>query len=123
MAIFGQTAVGIHLGLLVVNLGAVALLFLIGRKLFPPMAALAAAASYAVLSVSAGVLGIWAHATQFVLLLEWNQRRRQSLLFASGFLFGIAFLMKQPGIFFAFFGAAFLVWNCRRTGGKPRAAL
>jgi Dolichyl-phosphate-mannose-protein mannosyltransferase len=120
MAIFGQTTVAIHLGLLIVNLAAIALLYLIGRKLFSPAAGFVAAASYAALSVSPGVLGIWAHATHFVvlpamggilLLLNWNESRRGHLLIWSGLLFGIAFLMKQPGILFTVFGAAFLVYN------------
>lgn len=34
MAVFGQTVRGIHLGLLLVNLAAAALLFLLGRRLF-----------------------------------------------------------------------------------------
>jgi hypothetical protein len=118
MSIFGQTATGIHLGLLIVNLAAIALIFLIGRKLFSPAAGWVAAASYAALSVSPGVLGIWAHATHFValpalaailLLLHWSESRRGQLLFWSALLFGIAFLMKQPGIVFAIFGAVFLV--------------
>jgi hypothetical protein len=120
MAIFGQTATGIHLGLLIVNLAAIALIYFIGRKLFRPAAGLIAAASYAALSVSPGVLGIWAHATHFVvvpalgailLLLYWSESRRDYLLFWSGLLFGIAFLMKQPGIIFAIFGAVFLVYK------------
>jgi hypothetical protein len=120
MAIFGQTATGIHLGLLMVNLAAIALIYLIGRKLFSSAAGLVAAASYAALSVSPGVLGVWAHATHFVvlpalggilLLLYWNESRRDHLLFWSGLLFGIAFLMKQPGILFAIFGAVFLVYK------------
>ena len=120
MAIFGQTPTGVHLGLLIVNLAAIALIYLIGRKLFRPAAGWVAAASYAALSVSPGVLGIWAHATHFVvapalggilLLLYWDETRRNQLLFWSGLLFGIAFLMKQPGILFAIFGAVFLVYK------------
>ena len=130
MSIFGQTATGIHLGLLMVNLAAIALIYLIGRKLFRPAAGLVAAASYAALSVSPGVLGIWAHATHFVvfpalgailLLLYWNESRRDQLLLCSGLLFGIAFLMKQPGILFAVFGAAFLVYRNWRAAPRNLA--
>jgi hypothetical protein len=130
MSIFGQTASGIHLGLLLVNLAAIALIFLIGRKLFSPAAGWVAAASYAALSVSPGVLGIWAHATHFVvlpalaailLLLHWCESRRGHLLFWSGLFFGIAFLMKQPGILFAIFGAVFLVHKNWRAAPRNLA--
>src|SRR5882724_2618941 len=68
MSIFGQTISGIHLGLLLVNAAAVALVFLLGRKLMNSTAGIAAAASYAVLSVSPSVLGFAGHATHFVML-------------------------------------------------------
>src|SRR5215467_3965353 len=39
MAIFGQTPAGIHWGLIVVNAASILLVFLIGRRLFDPTAA------------------------------------------------------------------------------------
>ena len=128
MAVFGQTIRGIHLGFLLVNLGAIALIYWIGKELLDrnspartiSCAGLAASASYAVLSVGAGVLGIWAHATHFVvlaalggtlLLLRWSRSQRSATLIWSGLLYGIAFLMKQPGICFAAFGALYVAWN------------
>src|SRR5881409_942971 len=68
MSIFGQNPVGVHLGLLIVNLATVALIFFVGRKLFSVSAGLVAAASYAVLSVSPWVAGLSAHATHFIML-------------------------------------------------------
>src|SRR5215510_13250286 len=68
MAMFGQTIVGIHIGLLLVNAATIALVFLIGRRLINSTAGIAAAAAYAVLSVSPSVLGLAAHATNFVML-------------------------------------------------------
>jgi hypothetical protein len=120
MAVFGQTTVGIHLTLLVVNSLTSIFVFLLGRKLFGVTAGLVACASYALMSVSPAVLGMAAHATQFVVLFavpatlllwcaaESNERRT---FFFSGLLYGLAFLMKQHGIFFCAFGAAFLVWK------------
>ena len=76
--------------------------------------------SYAVLSVSPSVLGFAGHATHFVLLpvlggtlLLLNTTNRQDFrwLFASGVLFGLGVLMKQPAVFFALFGAVYLVSN------------
>src|ERR1700682_5667239 len=57
MSIFGQSATGVHLGLLVVNAATIALVFLLGRRLLNSTAGIAAAASYAILSVSRSVLG------------------------------------------------------------------
>src|SRR5256714_15251653 len=97
MSIFGQTITGIHLGLLLVNAATVILIFFLGRQLISSTVGLAAAMSYAVLSVSASVLGFAGHATHFVLLpvlggtlLLCSSTDRQALgrLFASGLLFG-----------------------------------
>ena len=120
MSVFGQTIVGIHLGLLLVNLATIALIFFLGRRLLNSTAGIAAAASYAVLSLSPSVLGLAGHATHFVLLpmlggllLLLNQSNRRTLLrlFASGFLFGLAVMMKQPGVFFAVFGGIYLIFK------------
>jgi hypothetical protein len=120
MSIFGQTIFAIHLGLLLVNAITIALTFLLGRRLMNSTAGIAAATTYAVLSVSPSVLGLAAHATNFVmiavlggtlLLLNTTDRQAFRRLFASGLLFGVGMLMKQPGIFFIPFGAIQLLWN------------
>jgi Dolichyl-phosphate-mannose-protein mannosyltransferase len=133
MSIFGQTITGIHLGLLLVNAATVALVFLLGRKLLNSTAGIAAAASYAVLSVSPSVLGFAGHATHFVMLpviggtlLLFNHSDRQTFgrLFASGLLFGVGLLMKQPAVFFILFGATYLVsTDIRRRLGLKRTFL
>src|SRR2546421_6207986 len=128
MSIFGQTITGIHLGLLLVNAATVILIFFLGRQLISSTVGLAAAMSYAVLSVSASVLGFAGHATHFVLLpvlggtlLLCSSTDRQALqrLFASGLLFGVGLLMKQPAVFFALFGAIYLV--CSNLHRRVRA--
>ena len=120
MSIFGQSITGIHLGLLLVNAATVFLIFLLGRQLANPVVGLAAGLSYAVLSVSPSVLGFAGHATHFVLLptlagtlllLKTRDHEGFGLLFASGLLFGLGVLMKQPAVFFALFGAIYLVSN------------
>ena len=128
MSIFGQTIVAIHLGLLLINVATMALIFFVGRRLINTVAGITAAASYAVLSVSPSVLGLAAHATNFVVLfvlggillllkeqavtaLEPSQPKRLVQLFASGLLFGIGALMKQPGLLLIPFGAIYLFWN------------
>ena len=118
MSIFGQTIIGIHLGLLLINTATIVLIFFLGRRLVNSTAGLAAAISYAVLSVSPSVLGFAGHATHFVLLpvlagtlllLTTTDRQVSGRLFASGLLFGCGLLMKQPGVFFALFGGIYLV--------------
>jgi Dolichyl-phosphate-mannose-protein mannosyltransferase len=128
MSSFGQTIHGIHLGLLLINIATIALIFLVGRQLINTVAGITAAASYAVLSVSPSVLGLAAHATNFVvlpvlggilLLLKeqqltvpaWSRSKQLVRLFASGLLFGIGALMKQPGLLIIPFGPIYIVWN------------
>jgi hypothetical protein len=133
MALFGQTIVGIHLGLLLINAATILLIFLLGRRLINSIAGLAAAMAYAVLSVSLSVVGFAAHAEHFVMLPalggmllllkqsdDWNLKR----LFVSGLLFGTSLLMKQPAVFFVLFGALYLLFNdLRRKGGWKRIVL
>ena len=118
LLVFGQTARGVHLGLLVVNAAATFLTFLLGKRLFGALAGLVASSSYALLSTSSSVIGLAGHATHFVvlaaiggvlLLLKAAEGRRTWLYFWSGLLLGLAFLMKQPGIMFTVFGGLYLV--------------
>ena len=126
MAIFGQTITGIHLGLMVVNASAIVLLFLLTRRLFDDTSAVVAAASYALLSLSPSVLGTSAHATQFIvpfalggtiLLLRALDSGKYKVLFLSGVLYGLAFLMKQHAVFFSVFAVIFFVWTL--VGTRP----
>jgi hypothetical protein len=117
MALFGQTPAGIHLGLLLVNAGTVFLVFVLSRRMFGPLAGLAAASTYALLSTSQAVLGFAAHASHFVVLpaiggiimsVKAGETRRGIHYFLAGILAGLAFVCKQPGIFFALFCGVYL---------------
>ena len=122
MAVFGQTARGIHIGLLLVNAISIVLLYVVAARLFGALAGAIAASSYALLSTHQGVLGFAAHATHFVVLaaligliplLRAEETKRTVFFFWSGIAFGVAFLMKQPGLFlgaFAFFYLAVQCW-------------
>ena len=137
MAVFGQSATGIHLGLLVVNLASILLVFFIGKKLLNETAALFAAASFALLSLSPGCFGFAAHATHFnalfglcglLALLQYAERPNWFRLAVSGFCFGLAFVMKQQAVFLMLFGqlAFWLIERRRepseRTQMLPRLA-
>lgn len=114
LAVFGQTPTSIHLGLMAVHLVSTALLFLIATPLFGAAGAALAGAAFMVMSADASVLGLFAHATHFVMLfalagLLLLQKSRESshrmpLLLCAGLCFGLSFLMKQSGAFFGLFG-------------------
>jgi hypothetical protein len=122
MAVFGETARGIHWGLLLVNVSTVLLTFFLGRRLVDLWAGVIAAAVYGLMSLSPSFFGLAAHATQFValaglggilILLRGLESGRRWTLFLSGLLFGLAFVLKQPGILFGIFGGLYLI--CRRV--------
>ena len=129
MSIFGDTTTGIHLGLIVINLVTVGLIFFLGRYLLSELAGLAAAAAYGVISLMPYVLAQAAHATHFVVLpaiagtsvlLRALDRQSRILILASGCLFGLALLMKQPGLFFVLFGIVYLFSRGRSEHVKLR---
>jgi hypothetical protein len=131
-SIFGQTIEGIHLGVLAINATAIVLVFLICRRLLDASAAVAAAVTYAILSLSPATLGFAGHATHFVILFALagilclqraRERQRLSLYFLAGLFAGLAPIMKQPGIVFTAFVLACWVWqevrDARRDWGQP----
>ena len=117
MALFGESDSAIHLAFLLVNLGTLALLWFLARRLLDEAGTLVCCAAYVLLSLSSGVLGLQAHATHLVmihalggtlLLLRARESGGSLTLFLSGLLFGLSFLCKQPGLFFGLFGGALL---------------
>ena len=134
MAAFGETTRGIRLGLIGVTSATTVLLYLLGRRLFGRAEGVAAAAAFATLSLSTETLGIFGHATHFVVLpasaallvlLSALDSGRLRTFFASGLLFGVAILMKQPGGAFLAAGVSWIAWSrLRREGRRPgRAAV
>ncbi len=115
---------GIHFGFLLANLGALALLFFIARRLAGDWGAILTCACYALLSLSPGVLGLAGHATHLVtlaalggfwLLLRAREEGGGAGLFWSGCCFGLAFLCKQPGLYFGMFGFCLVLRDATRT--------
>ena len=114
MAVFGQSPMAVHIGLLIANSISIILLFFIAKRLLTAPLGVVAAATYAIMSTSHTVMGTAAHATQFVVMFALAgilalqkalASGRHVHLFGVGMLFGLAFLMKQPGLLFALFGA------------------
>lgn len=119
MAVFGETPQGIHLGVLALNTATIVLIFLLARRLFSLLTGTIAAATYALLSTHQSTLGFAAHATHFVaicaiggliVLLRAEESGKLGTFFWSGLFFGLAFLMKQPGIYFGIFGFLYLIF-------------
>ena len=124
LQLFGQTAAGIRIGLLLANALTIVLVYVLGKRLYGRLAGAVAGASYALLSVGPWVNGFAGHATHFVvlaamagllLLLEGIDGNLGWKFFLSGVLLGFGFLMKQPGIGFAVFGALYMLWAGLRT--------
>jgi hypothetical protein len=129
MVLFGQTPFGIHLGFLIVNLISAGMVWLLARRLLGTQTAAAATAIYALLSVSQGVLGVFAHATHFVivfalagflLLLRHLDNRRMWLIAASGLCFGLATTMKQHGALLGGFAFLYLLREAIRRGDSAK---
>ena len=127
MAVFGQTTGAVRLGLLLVNAASVLLVFAIGRRLYGRFAGATAAASFALLSLDRWIMGVFAHATHFVLLpalgglyllLRGPTTRRALWLFAAGVLLGIAVLVKQHAVAFIPLGAGVVVWGANGAAGR-----
>jgi 4-amino-4-deoxy-L-arabinose transferase-like glycosyltransferase len=119
MACFGQTAAGIHFGFLLMNAATIVMVFFLARRLLGVEGGLVACGTYAFMSLSPAVLGLCAHATHFVIIfvlgglltfLRAVETKRWRDFFLSGLFFGAAFIMKQPGLLFAFVPVLLIVW-------------
>ncbi len=140
MAVFGQTDVGIHLGLLVASLLSTVFVYRIGERLFDAWSGLIAAAFFALLSLSPAVQGMFANSEHFVLPLALggllvllgprdseaeahsSTLRGRLRLFAGGCLLGASFLVKQHASLFIVLGAALAVFSVSVPGEERRRA-
>lgn len=119
MAVFGQTARAIRILLLLIDTLTIFLVVLVGRRLFGTPAGALAGAAFALMACSQGVAGTIAHSPHFVIffalwatLLALEAGGRSRVILFSGLLYGIAFLMKQPGLAFAVAGGLYLAAEC-----------
>ena len=104
MSILGQTAETVRIALLFANAASALFLHRLTLRMYGRRAAISAAAVFVVLASSQSVLGLFAHATQFVLpfvlggflLIDRHiERDHPSKCFLGGVCLGLAILMKQ----------------------------
>ncbi|MEI7817601.1 MAG: glycosyltransferase family 39 protein, partial [Desulfuromonadales bacterium] len=123
MSIFGQNISSIRIGLILVNAACTGLLYLLGRRLFSTETAILAAVFYSLLSLSQSVMGIFAHATHFIVLFSLSGfiilrhglvKRQAQTIFIGGICFGISFLMKQHAIVLIPFALLLQIWPQRK---------
>ena len=127
MGIFGETISGIRLGMIVITSATAVCLYFLTARMFGRVAGVVAAAAELLLSITLASMGPYGHATHFValfavagLMLIVHQRPSIWSAFGAGALLALAALMKQPGMFFAFFAA---VWLLTSKRVKDTAAL
>lgn len=132
MAVFGRNPVGIHIGLLLANVSATALIYALARRLWNKPVPLIAAASYTLLTLGIQVCGTSAHATQFqmpmvlgalILILKALESGKNSQVFLGGLLMGLAVVTKQQALVFAIFGGCYLLWQTVRKQGMTSNGL
>jgi hypothetical protein len=128
LSVLGETDVAIRVALLLVNAATIVLVALLARRFAGELAALTAAAVYAVLSLGTVVLGFTANAEHFVLLpalagllLLQDGAASNRRLLGAGVLLGIGVVMKQPGAFFVACGAAWIATGGASAARKARA--
>lgn len=131
MAIFGQSADGIHVGILLVTSLTALLLYFVGRELLSETGALIATAIYVCLAALPRAAGLAGHATHFVSLFVCTgiaailmARKKGPILwwFLSGAAFGMAILMKQHAIFFPLFILVWFLWKQFRKKPSQKPA-
>jgi hypothetical protein len=122
MMIFGKSIVGVHIGLAFITIASMFLVFLISRKFVSKIGAIISTASFGIIGTSWTLLAQAAHATHFVIffallgilvILQLYESEKNKLFkyFISGVFFSLAFICKQSGLFFVFFGITIIITN------------
>ena len=128
MAVFGQTAVALHAGVILVNLASALLVFVLARRICGDAGGVVAAGTFALLSIVPETMGLAAHATHFVmlpaltgvvLLQNLDDHTSAARIFSAGLLIGLAVLMKQTGAAFGLFAASWILWYELSSGQRP----
>lgn len=126
LSTLGHSHQDIHFALLLINGISILLLFLIAGKIIHSFGAVFAAASFAILSLSPSVQGMFANSEHFVVLfalagiyfiLSALESSKRHHFFMAGLLLGVCVVMKQNGILFVIFGISYIV--CHLMINKP----
>ncbi|MCF8365212.1 MAG: glycosyltransferase family 39 protein [Bacteroidales bacterium] len=116
--LFGQSAAGVHIGILILNVITSVFLFFIAARMIGNAGALVTALVFSLLSVSDSVLGFAGHATHFVvfagitgifLVLHGIENRKWKYFLFSGIFFGLVPVFKQSGLFYSVIGVAVII--------------
>ena len=120
MKVFGRSVAGVHMGLTLVIVASMFLLFLISKTFISKTGALISATTFGILGTSWTLLAQVAHATHFVsffalcgiyvlLQLFRSEQNKTFKYILAGGLLSMAFICKQSGIFFLFFGVTLIL--------------
>ena len=129
MSAGGETPEAIRHGLLLVVAGTTVLIFLLAQRLFGDAPAATSAAAFALLALDRGVLGIFAHATHFVvlfstagllLLFGGGSSPTRVRLTGAGACFGLAIAMKQHAVAFLLPGWILCLFPPSTLAPSPR---
>lgn len=120
MGLGGQTPFAIRIGFLIFNLLSIFLVYRVAKRFTDQSAAFLASIVYGLLSFDQTMSGFSAHASHFVIffmllglifLMRSLQNKKNICFLTSGFFFGLSYLMKQHGIFFALFAIVYLIYS------------
>ena len=132
LKLFGQSAKGIHLGLLVFSITSIGLFYQLACRFMQREAAALAATAFGLYAMSSNVFGFAAHATQillpfmlggFFLLITGLDHGRFRNIFLAGLCIGFGLIIKQQLALVALFGAVFLLMRIRSLQKKQETQL
>lgn len=120
LGIFGQTAKGVHTGLMLLNLGTIYMGFRLFRKILNPVLGMVSTIALAFLILTPLIDGFSANREHFViasvlggmlLMMHAQKTHRDLMYYLTGFLFGFAFVIKEPAVAFILFGGIWLIYQ------------
>lgn len=120
LAVFGQTASAIHLGLLITNVITIGFVALLATRLYEARVGIAAGVAFALLTLPTATRGLTSNSEHFILLFAMAglaglfaaKRPVVWISIASGVAMGVSFVIKQHGAVFIIIG---LVAVCQRA--------
>lgn len=120
VAIFGYSVKALHIGFLVLNLVSTIMLYFLTRRMSNSLAGFAAAAFFALITMTANASGFTIQSEHLVsffvigallsLILYFDSKKLWQLIIA-GVLFSLAFQVKQTSFFYGLFAGALLLYK------------